>query len=401
MLKAKDDKGQNVMDTIGYWREYPERDLEHVRRYPCTIEPLDEEDVWLKKSMGFYCYLPVVDELRSAQVQVNEYFEAVLREMELYAAQPYVAGQEVTIGFIDGGLFSQLAISQIDKLFATLLQNFNAKEGVAFALKVDGGGVDEAKANLLRDRGVKRAMVFASAFDDALLKKAGGPFGCAEVEKALTLLKNSGIEEVGIDITYGMPGQTVDQLSAALKKACSLPVQLISLGAFDPQNDKAKPMYNRAVEQLLAAGYKAVTANIFAATDLKMSFPEHIWYKGIDLVAVGLGTGGCLKEHLYRNHTNLKKYLAALQKGELPVVKGKRVTAKDKIERALAYGLKLLQIKKGEFESVYGISVEKAFKEKIKNLEKRGLAKLDSSGLALAYPKGWENLDEMFEVVFA
>ena len=47
--EIKNTSASNVMDATGYWREYPERDLEHVRRYHVTVERLDEKDVWRKR----------------------------------------------------------------------------------------------------------------------------------------------------------------------------------------------------------------------------------------------------------------------------------------------------------------------------------------------------------------
>lgn len=53
--EIKNKSASNVMDATGYWREYPERDLEHVRRYPVTVERLDEKDVWRKRYIKLVC----------------------------------------------------------------------------------------------------------------------------------------------------------------------------------------------------------------------------------------------------------------------------------------------------------------------------------------------------------
>ena len=85
--KIKDKSASNVMDATGYWREYPERDLEHVRRYPVTVERLDEKDVWKNKYIKVVCVLP---ELQEAKVEKKEYINLLQKELKKQAGEDYI-----------------------------------------------------------------------------------------------------------------------------------------------------------------------------------------------------------------------------------------------------------------------------------------------------------------------
>ncbi|WP_033165363.1 hypothetical protein [Clostridium sp. KNHs205] len=84
--KIKGKSASNIMDATGYWREYPERDLEHVRRYPVTVERLDEKDVWKNKYMKVVCVLP---ELQEAKTEKKEYIAMLQQELKKQAGKDY------------------------------------------------------------------------------------------------------------------------------------------------------------------------------------------------------------------------------------------------------------------------------------------------------------------------
>ena len=77
--KVKNKSASNVMDATGYWREYPERDLEHVRRYPVTVERLDEKNVWEKKYIKVMCVLP---ELQETNLENEDYIAILQLELK-------------------------------------------------------------------------------------------------------------------------------------------------------------------------------------------------------------------------------------------------------------------------------------------------------------------------------
>lgn len=85
--KVKNKSASNVMDATGYWREYPERDLEHVRRYPVTVERLDEKNVWEKKYIKVMCVLP---ELQETNLENEDYIAILQLELKKQASEDYI-----------------------------------------------------------------------------------------------------------------------------------------------------------------------------------------------------------------------------------------------------------------------------------------------------------------------
>lgn len=85
--EIKNKSASNVMDATGYWREYPERDLEHVRRYPVTVERLDEKDVWRKRYIKLVCVLP---DLHGINIGKKEYISILHQELKKQSAEDYI-----------------------------------------------------------------------------------------------------------------------------------------------------------------------------------------------------------------------------------------------------------------------------------------------------------------------
>ena len=49
---------ENLVSDINYWREYPERDVEFVRWYPCRLGRLSQDSLFKKRESSFYIHIP-------------------------------------------------------------------------------------------------------------------------------------------------------------------------------------------------------------------------------------------------------------------------------------------------------------------------------------------------------
>ncbi len=49
--------------NYSFWNEYPDRDIEYVRWYPCLLGPLSGDEVWAREvakdePLAFYTHIP-------------------------------------------------------------------------------------------------------------------------------------------------------------------------------------------------------------------------------------------------------------------------------------------------------------------------------------------------------
>jgi radical SAM superfamily enzyme YgiQ (UPF0313 family) len=84
------------------------------------------------------------------------------------------------------------------------------------------GSVSERKAHLLRERGVNRISPGVQSFDDGLLQLLGREHTAAQAEASFALLRRAGFKNLNIDLMFGLPGQTLAQWEATLRRALAL-----------------------------------------------------------------------------------------------------------------------------------------------------------------------------------
>jgi oxygen-independent coproporphyrinogen-3 oxidase len=70
---------------------------------------------------------------------------------------------------------------------------------------VNPGTLTAHKAGLLRRAGVNRLSIGAQSFDDATLRRLGRIHTAAETRAGVELARDSGFENIGLDVIYGVP----------------------------------------------------------------------------------------------------------------------------------------------------------------------------------------------------
>ena len=114
---SKESITRNFLDTPSYWREYPDRDIEFVRWYPCNVKFLGPEQVFRERDaqpqhVSFYMHIPFCNQVctscpynkfNTRNSVVARYLDALKREIDLYARSPYFQGVSLSSGYIGGG----------------------------------------------------------------------------------------------------------------------------------------------------------------------------------------------------------------------------------------------------------------------------------------------------------
>src|SRR5262245_10284955 len=121
--------------------------------------------------------------------------------------------------FFGGGTPTALTTGQLDFLLTGLHRQLDLSQLVEWTLEANPGSVSERKARLLRERGVNRISLGVQSFDDGLLELLGREHSAAQSEASFALLRQSGFENLNIDLMFGLPGQTLGQWETTLQRA--------------------------------------------------------------------------------------------------------------------------------------------------------------------------------------
>lgn len=134
-------------------------------------------------------------------------------------------GFEPDTVFIGGGTPTAPDI-RILKRFFGMLDRFQPAE---FSCEVNPGTADAAKLAMLKEYGVNRLSIGVQSFDSRCLEILGRIHSADEAESAFRLARASGFTNIGLDLMFGVPGQTIRMLEEDLNRVRTLNPEHISI----------------------------------------------------------------------------------------------------------------------------------------------------------------------------
>ncbi|MFF2910173.1 coproporphyrinogen-III oxidase family protein [Paenibacillus sp. NPDC057934] len=452
-------ENSNVISDSSFWREYPERDVEFVRWYPCNVGKLSGQEMFAtgqddSKEFSFYIHVPFCNNVciccpynkfttRSKILQ--EYLEALKLEITNYAKQDYVKNAKFVSGYFGGGTPTTLSAEQLEDLFQTLYRELNIAEDASITIETTPVDITEEKAKVFMKYGINRVSIGVQALDDVLLKRIGRNYSGDQAIATISMLKKIGIKHVCADLMWGLPGQTEEEWRDTLTGMIDLKlVDSFSLYQYTvlpssplylrmergiipkcPDEKIQQEMYWESVEILHNAGFLSVSdidfvsphvleieseANYFTIPDTNgkvlisktcamTRHVAHTWYEGKPMLAIGSGAYGYLNHSMYLNEPDIREYIRKVKEETYSVVMGKYVTDQERMVRTMVLGIKLLRFYREDFRRMHGKDMMEVFADQINQMVEWGLLELTEEYVEVTFPKGWyymENISKMF-----
>ncbi|MEO1022202.1 MAG: radical SAM family heme chaperone HemW [Bacteroidota bacterium] len=159
-----------------------------------------------------YCDFYFVTRRHYKEAFVN----ALVAEIESYRDTRFTEEQVETIYF-GGGTPSLLSAQELERIMDAVARTFSvqAKE---ITLEMNPDDVSESYLNELKAVGISRASMGIQSFDSELLAFMHRAHTSAEALQCLELLAKTGFSSFTVDLIYGNPGQTVEQLRSDIRK---------------------------------------------------------------------------------------------------------------------------------------------------------------------------------------
>jgi oxygen-independent coproporphyrinogen-3 oxidase len=179
---------------------------------------------------------------------------------------------------VGGGTPTYLDVRNLEALFDVAAGTLGADlSGLPVSVETSPGTAEPARLTLLRARGVDRVSLGVQSFVEAEVTAVGRPQKTAEVEEALTRIREAGFPTLNIDLIYGLPGQTAASWLASVRAALRYAPEelylyplyvrpLTGLGQSRRAWDDVRlTCYREGRALLLDAGYTQVSMRMFRA----------------------------------------------------------------------------------------------------------------------------------------
>ena len=190
-------------------------------------------------------------------------------------------------------------------------------------------------AHALRDHGVTRVSLGAQSFRTHLLEVLERGAQPDDVRRAFALLREAGIDNLSLDLVYGIPGQTVADLEADLDDAIALEPEHLSCyeleakpgtrfthahgDALARQAEGMENYFERVVAKLRTAGYRWYETANFCRGDRRALHNLGYWL-GRDYLGIGVGAVSTVGGERRRNTPKLARYLAGSYDREIELL---------------------------------------------------------------------------------
>ena len=151
---------------------------------------------------------------------MEPYVEALCRELRFWGEVLRSPG--VSTVFFGGGTPSYLRRGQLSALMETMRGSFDLARGAEITAEANPDDLTGQKLDELTSAGVNRLSVGVQSLDDGLLAALGRRHSAAEAGSAVARAARAGLENLSIDLMYGLPGQTLKQWTKTLAGALEL-----------------------------------------------------------------------------------------------------------------------------------------------------------------------------------
>lgn len=154
---------------------------------------------------------------------IEDYFRRL--ETELFAGAPKCGKLESI--YIGGGTPTWLSESNLNRLFKLISSNFVISRKAEITIECNPETLNHNKTDVLAYF-VNRVSLGIQSFNCELRKILGRKGSLASVYTAIELLRKAGIDNLGCDLIYGIPGQSTEDWRRDLKQAVDICVKHIS-----------------------------------------------------------------------------------------------------------------------------------------------------------------------------
>ncbi|MBU4463376.1 MAG: radical SAM family heme chaperone HemW, partial [Proteobacteria bacterium] len=330
------------------------------------------------------------------------FLKALMGEMRILGNIPFVFD---TI-YIGGGTPSVLTAEDIGKIIEATRQFFRISADVEITVEVNPGAVDQERFAGYKRVGVNRINIGAQSFQETNLKFLGRIHSEKHINPAVKWARKAGFDNIGLDLIYGIPGQTMKSWLLDLQKAVDLRPEHLSCymltyepgtpmdkdrqeARFCPLPDNlAGDMFESTIEFLSANNYVQYEISNFALVQSykrdNMSRHNRKYWLSAPYIGLGPSAHSFVEPVRYWNTRSVTKYIKDVNGGRLPI-DGKEILSREQqMIEAISLGLRMTDgIKTDAFDKKFDVSFKKIFAETIAYLEKDGLIKLAENRCSL------------------
>ena len=350
--------------TVPYW-DTSNFSLETWKNEVITSYKLNNNE------LSLYLHLPFCETLctycgcnkritKNHEVEIP-YINTVLKEWKMYLSlldtKPTL--RELHLG---GGTPTFFSADSLDYLLSNLLESVNIHPHVEMSLEAHPNHTNKEQLQTLYNHGFRRLSIGVQDLSPKIqfIINRIQPF---EVTKnVVELAREIGFEAINIDIIYGLPLQTIEDVNYTIDKVNELKPERIAFYSYAhvpwkskgqrrykdedvPFGASKRALYETGREELIANGYKEIGMDHFALPSDELFKAEEIGTLNRNFMGytttlrksmlLGLGASSISDSWsaYFQNEKEIEKYMEMVNNNQFPLIKGHILNNQDLHQR--------------------------------------------------------------------
>lgn len=147
---------------------------------------------------------------------IPDFTDVLLKEIELQAK--YLGDEVINTVYFGGGTPSLLAVPELNRIFDSIYGHFTLSGDAEITLEANPDDVHAAWISDILTTPVNRISLGVQSFFDEQLEYLNRIHNAADAERAIRDLQNGGLDNLTIDLIYGIPGLDNRKWETTLEK---------------------------------------------------------------------------------------------------------------------------------------------------------------------------------------
>jgi len=293
--------------------------------------------------------------------------------------------------YFGGGTPSVLKPENIGRIIENAYELFNISTDTEITIEVNPGTVTTEKLKGYQGVGINRINIGVQSFNDEFLDFLGRIHSTNDANRTIKWARKAGFDNIGIDLIYGIPGQTKKMWLSDLQRAIEFDPEHLSCymltyekgtpldrvrrqGRFKPVADSLlSELFETTIKYLTAHGYVQYEISNFAKNASKISGHNMKYWSFSPYMGFGPSAHSFIEHRRYWNCRSVKKYIENIKEGRVAIEEKEILSKEQRMMEMVYLGLRKTEgIDIDAIDENLGINFRQIFTEKIKQLEEDG-----------------------------
>ena len=277
---------------------------------------------------------------------LEDYFDvyAYALRQEIESSQSLLGTKPFDTIYFGGGTPTVLSIKELNRILETVYKQYTINSDVEITIEANPGEVDAQYLRHLYELGINRISFGVQTFCDDHLRVLHRTHTAKMAQQSVLDAYEVGFRNISIDQIYGLPRQTLENISYNLEVIQSLPINHISIYGLQvepstllhrqvmdhsvilPSEDICEQMYDYLLEGLEKQMFDRYEIASFGKDGAFSRHNIKYWH-GADYIGFGAGAHSFVGNRRFQNTPYVVPYIHKIEMGESPCIEEEIITS--------------------------------------------------------------------------